>query len=569
MVIMDRFAFIHGSSAGQSSYVPDGFPKEFSDIVEKAYFEGRELRKKQSGAEIALIVELMKSRSGECCCAYTFVNNNCKGPGSGGRTGQYFAITILSKRYVYPECVYILLKTAYGTLLKTGKIFQCSSTNEVQYVINQFNDKCSLLNDFLLKLEEAFIKKESTYGTDVKVKCANFHNWEGDQIALNDCNSLAVFSKFCETGRIYISDEYKNSTEQIDNLDNKIQELHSQLETCKEKIRTEKASEQLRANQKVKKLEDELNNLKDEKTLLAEKIAEYSSIIDKVRNEVAKVENKADSVCETTEKMKKVGRKDVLMISLLVLNLILVTLSSCLNYCFFRNVPSSPKEDKENVIGGNEQEQNEIRPNISPDTLSFSYAMGEKIIVLPSTGGNWELPTALNCQWLTLRKSDSSHLKITAIENSDKNPRSYTFMIKCMNDEKQIVINQAGKPNTSPQPSAHISYTINVTDSKGNVLKAGSTVRQGEIVIATVENPSYGANIGWCFNGCSGSKDNVKENHIAITRTKGQAVFSYGDTKDGDKRTRFNLKVEQTGSAESDNAAHEITPNAGAAPKNP
>ena len=37
---------------------------------------------------------------------------------------------------------------------------------------------------------------------------------------------------------------------------------------------TVKASEQLRANQKVKKLEDELNNLKDEKTLLAEKIAE-------------------------------------------------------------------------------------------------------------------------------------------------------------------------------------------------------------------------------------------------------------------------------------------------------
>ena len=189
---------------------------------------------------------------------------------------------------------------------------------------------------------------------------------------------------------------------------------------------------------------------------------------------------------------------------------------------------SETKEDKNVVITSESVERNEMQQTalmeklekLQKKQLRYSQASAlfililviALLIVLPSTGGNWELPTALNCQWLTLRKSDSSHLKITAIENSDKNPRSYTFMIKCMNDEKQIVINQAGKPNTSPQPSAHISYTINVTDSKGNVLKAGSTVRQGEIVIATVENPSYGANIGWCFNGCSGSKDNVKEN---------------------------------------------------------
>lgn len=563
---MERFAFIHGSSEGQSSFVPSGFPKQYSNFIEHVYFRGREPRNKQSQAEKVLIVELIQNDSHEYRCAYTFVKTKCMG--TTGRQGQYFAITIFSEKYVYPEAVYNLLCTAYSQLFNTGRVLQKNHNDEDQYVINQFKEQDAILNDFLLAIEKAFMEKESTYGIGIKGTCANYDDWNGYKVVSGNCNSLDVFSKLCEVGRIYISDEYESSADQIKTLEHQVSQLQKQLSEKEEKINLEKTSEQTRTNQKIKELNAEINQLNSTITLLNSENEKYASTIDVVRNEVAKVERKVVNVREARNDMKKLSKKDILTISLLILNLILVALSSCLSYCFFRNYPPSPKEKQENVIGGNEQEQNEIRLNISPDTLSFSNASGKKTIEVTSTGGNWELPAQSDCEWLFLRKSDSSHLEITAFENFDENPRSYTFMIKCMDLEKQIVINQKGKPNIPPQPSVPISYTINVKDSKGNVLTDGSIVKQGETVTATVENPSFEVNIGWCFYGCSGNRGNVKENRITINGAKGEAVFSYGDTTNKNMRTKFKLKVEQTGKAESNNVANGNAPNVDVAPVN-
>ena len=95
--------FIHGSSVGQSAFVPAGAPELICNDIAVKYFQGRTLRQKESAARKAMFVDLYNGSQG-IYSVYSFVNNACFG--ANGREGQYFAISILCKgAYIYPESI--------------------------------------------------------------------------------------------------------------------------------------------------------------------------------------------------------------------------------------------------------------------------------------------------------------------------------------------------------------------------------------------------------------------------------------------------------------------------------
>ena len=55
---MERYVFIHGSSVGQSAFVPTGAPDAICNDIAAKYFQGRTLRQKESAAKKALFLDL-------------------------------------------------------------------------------------------------------------------------------------------------------------------------------------------------------------------------------------------------------------------------------------------------------------------------------------------------------------------------------------------------------------------------------------------------------------------------------------------------------------------------------
>ena len=174
---MERYTFIHGSSVGQSIYVPAGLPEQLCNTLADKYFKGRILRQKESALKHSLFVELLTDRDGIFHCAYTYVNNDCLG--SNGRDGQYFAITILSKNYILPESIYIMLKSAYRQMHESGKVLTVNDEGKDIFVFGQFKEQAEYLDAFLKLVDNAFKKVAQITSYNINGNIANFETWNG------------------------------------------------------------------------------------------------------------------------------------------------------------------------------------------------------------------------------------------------------------------------------------------------------------------------------------------------------------------------------------------------------
>ena len=58
---MERYSFIHGSSVGQSFFIPNDDVKTVCEDIAQKYFAGRNYRQNKSEAKHALFVEIYKT----------------------------------------------------------------------------------------------------------------------------------------------------------------------------------------------------------------------------------------------------------------------------------------------------------------------------------------------------------------------------------------------------------------------------------------------------------------------------------------------------------------------------
>ncbi len=246
---MENLIFIHGSSVGQSAFVPSNVPKDIANKIANKYFNGREQRKMSAQYNQGMVVE-----SFESYVCFSFLINNCLG--SDGRDGQYFAITILSKdKYFYIEELYNLLVKVYNRLfVEQGKIL--SSQNK--YLIEQFYDEETTLQK-ILNAADSNISKLQYKDINISKISLNHSNvgWQGIKIDKTIANSNKVYDSFIAGERIYLSDEYPSEQikhkKELDILLEKNSVLQAEYDNYKKQV--ERIS-----NNKIQELEKELRN---------------------------------------------------------------------------------------------------------------------------------------------------------------------------------------------------------------------------------------------------------------------------------------------------------------------
>lgn len=264
---MENLIFIHGSSVGQSAFVPSNVPKDIANKIANKYFNGREQRKMSAQYNKGMVIE---SFEGYTC--FTFLINDCLG--SDGRAGQYFAITILSKdKYFYLEELYSLLEQVYNKLfVEQGKFL--SSQNK--YLIVQFSDKSDIAQKILSTTDINVSKLQYKNINLSKISLNHSNGWEGIKIDMSIANSNKVYDNFIAGGRIYLSEEYLSEQirhkKELDTLLEKNAVLQAEFDNYKkqaERISNNKIQELENINLK---LEKELRNKDAEiKTLRQEK----------------------------------------------------------------------------------------------------------------------------------------------------------------------------------------------------------------------------------------------------------------------------------------------------------
>ena len=342
---MERYSFIHGSSVGQSFFIPNDDVKTVCEDIAQKYFAGRNYRQNKSEAKHALFVEIYKKNdNGENFCAYTFINNDCIG--ANDREGQYFAITILCKGfYTYPETVYNMLNQAYNGLYSTKKIIGKTEDGKDKYVIQQFIEQKDLLSNVLKQVDNAFdnitnncvkvIKKSNTI--------ADYNSWEGNKMCLNVCNSEESYFSLCQIGRIYISNEYPSPSVIVNSLENKIKKLEKDIQEKENNANTEFRSKTSELRKEIEELSKQISERDKVIEKLNDNITEYNNTIDIVKSSLekyAKVGNKISDVKESKSSYKSKSKIDLLKICILFIILIFTILSAFLNYSFFRNTTS-------------------------------------------------------------------------------------------------------------------------------------------------------------------------------------------------------------------------------------
>lgn len=548
---MERFAFIHGSSVGQSAFIPSDSPTSVCNDIANKYFQGRTLRQKESAAKQSLFVELYKSPKGDNYSVYSFVNNNCRG--ANGRDGQYLALTIICKNvYVYPEPIFRMLSSAYSQMFATGKIIGSNKESEEQYIISQFSDESEYLSIFLKKIEGVFdnISNGLSKALDSNNHIADYDSWYGKKVNIDSCNSMAAFKSFCDIGRLYISEEYESSEEKIKVLEkyiNKLEKENADLEhLSSEAKRLEKSKvrdELEELNSQIKEKEKEIDSLKIENK-------NYKTTIETVRGELEKYAKLGKSITDIQSKKPQYqskSKKDIIKICLLLIILILTILSSLMNYAFFRNISPFPKENKEmsenvgtkQTFSQTPAEDNEIvvptSKVITPTNID-SEASGGNYEINITTDGKWNAPTSPN-DWVKITKSNDRQLSIVINPNASQNSRECTFMIKTGDLEKQIRVTQKGK--------SVIDYGVVVKDDTGKILRNGDSVQNGQKLLVTVTQPNMSATgFGWKYWNCSGDKRNVKDVTVIVNATQGEnIVISYGDESPNGYREKINLKL--------------------------
>lgn len=560
---MERYVFIHGSSVGQSSYIPSNAPQSVCSEIADSYFKGRELRCKESDAGMALFVELCKNTQGGGFVCYSFVNNKCEGfptNDSRGRSGQYFAISILSQEYVFPEPVYNLFHSAYKQLFE-GKIID----KEGRFLVRQFDEKKEELQKSIEQIDRFFGEFSQSRRPRTGFQPADYVSWKGEKLSLDICNSEIAFEALCKYGRIYVSNEYESPSAKIQLLENNIKTLQQQKVELEEKINDTNSANRIKSN---KELEDVRKTLKEEEAKTKRLQAEndkYKESLKVVKNELEKYGKLGESIHGFQNQHSKYGKKDkkdLLKVILLFVVLAFTLISSILSYAFFRNISSDFEEIKmkiteENVVRSIPEQKNDVTlqspPVKKPETpkeeqktlllsaskLDFEATGGTKEVIVTASDA-WEFEKTNVPNWLTLTQNQNK-LIVKAKVNSSTTQRAYTFMVRSGDLEKQVSIAQkeavkAEKPD----------FGLVIKDDKGNELKPGSKVKKDQRLFASVSKPKQASGVGWVYSGCSGNDDgkNWAEVIITITSGNGSVEIGYGPFNDKNKRQTISFRVE-------------------------
>lgn len=560
---MDRFVFIHGSSIGQSSFIPQGGPRGLCNDICDSYFKGREARCKESEAEKALFVELCNDSNGEKYVCYSFVNNKCIGAaveGKEGRPGQYFAISVLSKKFVFPEPVYTLLSAAYKQLF-VGKIIDSQDC----FLINQFEDKKDDFQNAVSQIDKFF--GEFSQGKPIKngSKHADFNSWKGEKTNLDICNSEHAFEALCNLGRIYISQEYESPNAKIKSLEKKVNDLQNEKAEIEEKINKTKTTERNKNKQELDELAIKLKEKETESKRLQNENDKFKESIGIVRAELDKIEKSSKDIHSLRSKVSdnpNMGEKDVAKLLLLTLVLVFTLISGILSYVFFRNLSADFEEIKTKIENINNMpealtKQPEINdqveqpqvPEEAPKTLSlstprldFEAAGGSKDIIVTSSE-SWDYEENDIPEWLTLIKIENK-LTVKAKANATNDQRGYRFMVRSGGLEKQVTISQKGKEKD--KKSLKPDFGMVIKDSNGNALNAESKVTTGQILTASVSNSSFADGVGWTFDGCSGNNNgqNWAVVQVTVSAESGTIAIGYGPKNDRSKRQIMSFQVE-------------------------
>lgn len=410
--MMERFVFIHGSSVGQSVFMPvDGVETIGNDIANK-YFQGRTLRQKESSAKMALFVDLYKDSNGALYCIYSLVNNDCRG--ANGREGQYFALSIVCKSvYVYPEIVYKMLYSAYSQMFKANKILETNKEGEGQFVISQFKDEEEYLSVFIKQIRDVFDTISSgLYKTfDSSIHLADYDSWRGTKVCIEVCNSIETFDSLCEIGRLYISGEYESPSQKIKVLEGRIKSLEAEKAKFERHNAETKRFEKSKVRDEIDKLNLEIKQKDNEIESLSAENNGYKAAIEIVHNELdkyAKVGKAISNLQGKKSQYESKSKKDLLKICLLFIVLVLNILVGVMNYAFFRDLSSSLEklQEKGEITGDGKQASIQkgkplyeiIVKNSKGDTLNQgdSVQIGEELSVevtnpsLVASGFGWQ-----------------------------------------------------------------------------------------------------------------------------------------------------------------------------------
>lgn len=310
---------------------------------------------------------------------------------------------------------------------------------------------------------------------------------------------------------------------------------------------------------KLKEKEAESKRLQTENDRFKESIGIVRSELDKIEKSNKEIHSLRGKASNDYEK----GKKDIVKLLLLTLVLVFTLISGILSYTFFRNLSSDIEKIKtkiENVK--NVPEAPTKQPEVKPDpgsveqpqvpeetseTLSLTIskldfeAAGSSKDIIVTSSDSWDYEKSNIPKWLTLTKKENK-LTVKAIANATNDQRNYTFMVRSGDLEKQVTISQKGKEKVEKPEKADFGMVIK--DSKGNALKAGSKVTKGQILTASVDNPSYAGNVGWTYSGCSGKSDNLKEVNVTVTAESGTVAIGYGPKNDKSKRQIISFQVE-------------------------
>lgn len=551
---MERYTFIHGSSVGQSIYVPAGLPEQLCNTLADKYFKGRILRQRESALKCALFVELL-THENDNYCAYTYVNNDCLG--ANNRDGQYFAITILSKQYILPESVYNMLKSAYSQMHKSGKVLTNNDEGKDIFIIGQFKEQGEYLDAFLQLVDNAFKKVGHITTYDIKGTLANFDTWNGDKAALDICNSTVAFDKFCKVGRMYISDEYESSSSKISSMMKQISDLSSEIQRIQQAQQKDRSKKEGQLQGEISQLQQELRGKDSEILRLQNENERYSETISIVQKELNAYSGASKKVTEEAKRVAQTsprGKKNYIRLCILIIILALTSLNAVMSYSFFRNIPliiEEIKAVKETAQSGETEiseagigtPQQQIQLNISSPSLTFNSDSDENYVYI--SGGDWNVNE--ECDWITATKVSGNRLTIKVTSNTTNKQRNGTVNIISGGTKETITILQEANVVTPP-PVTCPDYKFVVTDQEGNTVNQRDSLVKGTIIKAEIENPSFQSGIGWRYSRCEGGTGakNEKMKNITITGEPGTTVvFSYGDLNDGNLRKRFILYVKK------------------------
>lgn len=555
---MERYVFIHGSSVGQSAFVPTGAPEAVCNDIAAKYFQGRTLRQKESAAGKALFVELYGSSQG-IWCVYSFVNNVCLG--ANGRDGQYFAISILCKgTYVYPESIYDMLAAAYETMFKNGRILKNAENGQSQYVISQFSEQKEYLTAFLKKIEEVFDKVSAGEGKSLgdNVSTADYDSWRGYKVSLDTCNSISVFKELTGFGRLYVSGEYESASATISALRSQLSKLQVEKAEIENMHIEATRSQKSREFDKIEDLNSQIRQKDIEIASLQKENAGYEAAIGAVRKELDRYAKVSKAVIDLQDKKTQCQSKrwqDMLKWLLLVLILLFTLLNALASFGFFRDGPTSGEggqtsgETQSTVTGSTAVNDNPIPEvvslNVSPSELDFTSG-GETKILSIFTDGEWEMDNL--SEWIVCTKDENNvrTLKVKADANHSTKGRQCEIVIRSGQFEKKVSIRQAAAASSS-SGSNILPYEFIVTDNNGKKLKEGDEVVKGQVINVELKGLVDNRGYGWTQSKCtlSGGAENTKTKVVTIGSEDGDAVFGYGKLgkKYSSQRKKFKLKI--------------------------